>query len=199
MLSSCFGHFLLQVSVFHRGSISLIEEPCISTHLAALKIAKESGCILSYDPNLRLPLWPSADAARQGIMSIWNQADIIKVSEEEISYLTGGDPYDDDAVYKKPFHPNLRLLVTEGQEGCRYYTKKFNSKVKAIKVKCVDTTGAGDAFDEKNLREGLMFANACRALTVTERGAIPALPTRDAVLDFLPKASEQPHCFCMMC
>lgn len=57
----------------------MIEEPCRSTHLAAMKIAKASGSILSYDPNLRLPLWPSAEAARQGIMSIWNEADIIKV------------------------------------------------------------------------------------------------------------------------
>lgn len=67
-----------QGCIFHYGSISLIEEPCRSTHLAAMDIAKESGSILSYDPNLRLPLWPSADAARKGIMSIWNKADIIK-------------------------------------------------------------------------------------------------------------------------
>ncbi|KAG1354667.1 putative fructokinase-7 [Cocos nucifera] len=73
--------------------------------------------------------------------------DLIKVIEEEISFLTGGDPHDDDAVYKKLFHSNLKLfVVTEGQEGCRYYTKTFNGKAKGIKVKCVDTTGAGDAF-----------------------------------------------------
>lgn len=69
----------MQAAIFHYGSISLIEEPCRSTHLAAMTIAKKSGCLLSYDPNLRLPLWPSADAARSGIMSIWDQADIIKV------------------------------------------------------------------------------------------------------------------------
>jgi hypothetical protein len=69
----------MQARIFHFGSISLIEEPCRSTHLAAMAIARKSGCILSYDPNLRLPLWPSAEAARKGIMSIWDQADIIKV------------------------------------------------------------------------------------------------------------------------
>jgi len=57
----------------------LIDEPCKSAHLAAMRFAKESGCILSYDPNLRLALWPSAEAARDGIMSIWDQADVIKV------------------------------------------------------------------------------------------------------------------------
>lgn len=116
-----------RASIFHYGSISLIEEPCRSAHLAAMDIAKKSGCILSYDPNLRLPLWPSAEAAREGIMSIWNQSDITKISEEEVTFLTGGDdPYDDDVVLKKFFHPNLKLLlVTEGAQGCRYYTKEF--------------------------------------------------------------------------
>lgn len=110
--------------IFHYGSISLIEEPCRSTHLAAMEVARKAGCILSYDPNLRLPLWPSAQAAREGIMSIWNQADIIKVSEDEITFFTDGDDaYDDNVVLKKLFHPNLKLLiVTEGSEGCRYYT-----------------------------------------------------------------------------
>lgn len=194
-----------QAKIFHYGSISLIDEPCRSTHVAAMGIARKSGCILSYDPNLRLPLWPSAEAAREGIMSIWDQADIIKISEDEITFLTGGDdPYDDNVVLTKLFHSNLKLLVvTEGSEGCRYYTKEFRGRVAGVKVKSIDTTGAGDAFvsgilnslasdlsilqDEKRLREALAFANACGALTVTERGAIPALPTKEAVLQFLQK------------
>lgn len=113
-----------KAKVFHYGSISLITEPCKSAHIAAAKAAKDAGVILSYDPNLRLPLWPSAESAREGILSIWNTADIIKISEEEISFLTQGeDPYDDNVV-RKLYHPNLKLLlVTEGPEGCRYYTK----------------------------------------------------------------------------
>ncbi|XP_057854903.2 probable fructokinase-7 [Cryptomeria japonica] len=193
-----------QAKIFHYGSISLIAEPCRSAHLAAIKMAKESGSILSYDPNLRLPLWSSPEAAREGILSIWDEADIIKVSEDEITFLTQGeDPYDDNVV-RKLFHRNLTLLlVTEGQEGCRYYTKDFSGRVGGLKVEAVDTTGAGDAFvsgvltqlasdltiiqDETRLKEILKFANACGAITVTERGAIPALPTREAVLAALPK------------
>ncbi|GLJ38862.1 hypothetical protein SUGI_0792130 [Cryptomeria japonica] len=193
-----------QAKILHYGSISLIAEPCRSAHLAAMKIAKDAGVVLSYDPNLRLPLWPSAQAAREGILSIWDSADIIKVSEDEIIFLTEGeDPYD-DAVVRKLFHPNLKLLlVTEGQEGSRYYTKEFSGRVKGMKVEAVDTTGAGDAFvggmlsqlasdlslyqDEKRLREALKFANACGALTVKERGAIPALPSKEAVLEALVK------------
>lgn len=68
-----------QGCIFHFGSISMIEEPCRSTQLAAMIVAKESGSLLSYDPNLRLPLWSSPDAARKGIFSIWDKADIIKV------------------------------------------------------------------------------------------------------------------------
>ncbi|XP_014506464.1 probable fructokinase-7 [Vigna radiata var. radiata] len=196
-------NLLKQARIFHYGSISLIDEPCKSAHLAAMRIAKNSGCILSYDPNLRLALWPSADAARKSIMDIWDQADVTKISEDEITFLTGGDdPYDDNVVLKKLFHPNLKLLiVTEGSQGCRYYTKAFKGRIAGVKVKPVDTTGAGDAFvsgilysiasdqtifqDEKRLRKALYFANICGALTVTGRGAIPALPTKEAILQFL--------------
>jgi fructokinase len=68
-----------RAKIFHYGSISLISEPCRSAHMAAMKAAKQAGILCSYDPNVRLPLWPSEDAARQGIMSIWKEADFIKV------------------------------------------------------------------------------------------------------------------------
>ncbi|KAJ9172996.1 hypothetical protein P3X46_016175 [Hevea brasiliensis] len=197
-------NLIRKAKIFHYGSISLITEPCKSAHIAAAKAAKDAGVLLSYDPNLRLPLWSSADSAREGILSIWELADIIKISEEEISFLTKGeDPYD-DAVVRKLFHPNLKmLLVTEGADGCRYYTKEFNGRVRGLKVDAVDTTGAGDAFvagilsqlaedlsllqNEHRLRDALAFANACGALTVTERGAIPALPTREVVQNAILK------------
>ncbi|RZB70153.1 putative fructokinase-6, chloroplastic isoform B [Glycine soja] len=205
-----------KAKIFHYGSISLITEPCKSAHIAA---AKDAGVVLSYDPNLRLPLWPSADSAREGILSIWETADIIKISEDEISFLTKGeDPYD-DAVVHKLFHPNLKLLlVTKGAEGvadiiprCQrlmsllqfLHTLEFCGRVKGLKVDAVDTTGAGDAFvagilsqlavdlsilqKEDELRDSLKFANVCGALTVTERGAIPALPTKEAVLNAMLK------------
>ncbi|KAH0720059.1 hypothetical protein KY290_004972 [Solanum tuberosum] len=200
-------NLIQKARIFHYGSISLIAEPCRSAHLAAMETAKNAGCILSYDPNLRLPLWPSAEAAREGILSIWDQADIIKVSEDEITFLTNGeDAYDDNVVMTKLFHSNLKLLlVTEGGDGCRYYTKNFHGRVNGVKVTAVDTTGAGDAFvggllnsmasdpdiymDEKKLRDALLFANGCGAITVTEKGAIPALPTKEAVLKILDGAT----------
>ncbi|KAJ8761714.1 hypothetical protein K2173_004523 [Erythroxylum novogranatense] len=194
-----------KAKIFHYGSISLITEPCKSAHIAAAKTAKDAGVILSYDPNLRLPLWPSLESAREGILSIWEISDIIKISEEELTFLTKEeDPYD-DAVVRKLFHPNLTLLlVTEGPHGCRYYTKEFSGRVESLKVEAVDTTGAGDAFvagllsklavdlsileNEEQLRDALKFANACGAMTVTQRGAIPALPTKEAVLNVILKS-----------
>ncbi|GAY65623.1 hypothetical protein CUMW_242580 [Citrus unshiu] len=190
--------------VFHYGSISLIVEPCRSAHLEAMKAAKEAGALLSYDPNLRLPLWPSPEEAREQIMSIWDKAEVIKVSDVELEFLTGSDKIDDESALSL-WHPNLKLLlVTLGEHGCRYYTKSFKGAVDAFHVNTVDTTGAGDAFvgallgklvddqsvleDETRLREILKFANACGAITTTKKGAIPALPTESEALNLLKGA-----------
>ncbi|MBA0820126.1 hypothetical protein Gohar_021369 [Gossypium harknessii] len=184
--------------VFHYGSISLIVEPCRSAHLKAMEVAKESGALLSYDPNLRLPLWPSADEARKQILSIWDKADIIKVSDVELEFLTGSNKIDDETAMKL-WRPNLTLLlITLGEKGSMYYTKYFHGSVDAFHVNTVDTTGAGDSFvgallckivedptileNESKLREVLKFASACGAITTTKKGAIPALPTEAEVL-----------------
>ncbi|BBH08674.1 pfkB-like carbohydrate kinase family protein [Prunus dulcis] len=180
-----------QAKIFHYGSISLISEPCRSAHMAAMKAAKDAGIMLSYDPNVRLPLWPSADAAREGIKSIWNQADFIKVSDDEVQFLTQGDAEKDDVVLSL-WHDNLKLLVvTDGEKGCRYYTKKFKGKVTGFSVKAVDTTGAGDAFDETKLKDALSFSNACGAICTTQKGAIPALPTQSAALELISKSKSK--------
>uniref|UniRef100_A0A7C9D6Q7 fructokinase n=2 Tax=Opuntia streptacantha TaxID=393608 RepID=A0A7C9D6Q7_OPUST len=194
-----------KAKVFHYGSISLIVEPCRTAHLKAMKEAKAAGALLSYDPNLRLPLWPSAEKAREQIMSIWDQADVIKVSDNELEFLTESDKID-DATAMSLWHPNLKLLlVTLGDHGCRYYTKNFKGSVDAFKVKAIDTTGAGDSFvgallnkvvddhsiieDEARLREVLKFANACGAITTTKKGAIPALPKVADALELIKNSS----------
>ncbi|KAF8402294.1 hypothetical protein HHK36_013246 [Tetracentron sinense] len=190
-----------KAKIFHYGSISLITEPCRSAHLRAMEVAKDAGVLLSYDPNLRLPLWPSPEEAQKQIMSIWDQAEVIKVSDVELEFLTGRDKVDDEGAMSL-WHPGLKLLlVTLGEKGCRYYTKHFHGEVEAFTVKTVDTTGAGDAFigsllckivdnhsvfeDEVRLREVLKFANACGAITTTKKGAIPALPNESEVLKLL--------------
>ncbi|OVA11015.1 Carbohydrate kinase PfkB [Macleaya cordata] len=194
-----------QAKIFHYGSISLISEPCRSAHMAAMKAAKEAGVLLSYDPNVRLPLWPSPEAAREGIKSIWTEADFIKVSDDEVAFLTQGDPEDEKNVMSLWYEGLKFLIVTDGEKGCRYFTKSFKGSVKGFSVKTVDTTGAGDAFvgsllcsiakdnslfhDEKKLKEALTFANACGAICTTQKGAIPALPDTAAAQQLISNSS----------
>ncbi|XP_020987610.1 probable fructokinase-5 [Arachis duranensis] len=161
-----------KAKIFHYGSISLISEPCRSAHLAAMKAAREAGALLSYDPNVRIPLWPSPDTARSGIKSIWFDADFIKVSDDEVNFLTQGDSEKEEVVMSL-WHDKLKLLlVTDGEKGCRYFTKKFKGRV----------TGFSK---EQNLREALTFSNACGAICTTQKGAIPALPTRSEAEKFI--------------
>ncbi|KAI5006962.1 fructokinase-1 [Hordeum vulgare subsp. vulgare] len=193
-----------RAAVFHYGSISLIAEPCRTAHLRAMKVAKEAGALLSYDPNLREALWPSLEEARTKILSIWDQADIVKVSEVELEFLTGINSVEDD-VAMKLWRPTFKLmLITLGDQGCKYYTKDFRGAVPSYKVQQVDTTGAGDAFigsllrkivqdpsalqDKKKLEAVIKFANACGAITATKKGAIPSLPKEEEVLRLMEKA-----------
>jgi fructokinase len=186
--------------IFHLGSISLISEPSRSATLTALRTARDSGLLISYDPNLRLALWPDAEAAKTGMLSVWEQASIIKVSEEELTFLTGET--DSAKAVEKLWHKDLQLLVvTLGKDGCAYFTPTYQGRVSGFPVKPVDTTGAGDGFvagllrglliypdalaDENALRTVCRFANAVGALTTKQRGAIPALPTLPDVETFL--------------
>ncbi len=191
---------IASAKIFHFGSISLITEPSRSATLAAINAAHANGLLVSYDPNLRLALWPDAGAARAGMLSVWRLADLIKVSEEELVFLTGLAGMDE--AVEQLWHDRLQLLVvTLGKGGCRYYTKNYRGTVPGFTVEAVDTTGAGDGFvagllfgllnhpddwqEETQLREICRLANAVGALTTTRRGAIPALPTLGQVQQFL--------------
>lgn len=189
-----------QAQIFHFGSISLISEPSRDATLAALETAKSHGVMVSYDPNLRLALWSDANAAKTGMLSVWDKADLIKISEEELFFLTG--IVEIDVAVKQLWHQGLRMLiVTLGSAGCRYYTKDFHGHVPGFKVNAIDTTGAGDGFvagllsglihdpgaisDQTRLESVCRTANAVGALTTTQRGAIPALPSRRQLEKFL--------------
>jgi fructokinase len=188
--------------ILHLGSISLISEPSKSATQFALTRARQMGTYVSYDPNLRLALWPDAQSAKMGMLSIWPQADLIKVSEEELSFLT--DIEDIDRAVEALWHENLKLLVvTQGAKGCRYFTDQYKGYVPGFHVQAVDTTGAGDGFvagllmgllnypetwlEENTLRDICRIANAVGALTTTQRGAIPALPSKYQLEDFLKR------------
>ena len=181
---------------FHFGSISLIAEPARTGTLHAVALARRHNKIITYDPNLRLALWPHADAAREGMRLGLAEAEIVKISDEELTFLTGNpDPV---AAARSLWHPRLKLVaITLGSAGCYWLTSEEQGQVPGFSVKAVDATGAGDAFmagliggllaedeiltDRRHLDTICRFANAAGALTTTGRGAIPSLPTRDAV------------------
>lgn len=191
-----------RAKLLHFGSISLISEPSQSTTLYAINAARFAGCLISYDPNLRLPLWPDAEAARQGLLLGLSKAHIVKLSDDESEFLTGLS--DLKAACQALWHDDLKLMiVTRGRAGCTYFTPGFSGDVASFTVNAVDATGAGDGFvagllqgviadpaimqNETRLRELCRFANAVGALATTQRGAIPALPDRQKVQDFLSR------------
>jgi len=196
-----------QAAIFHYGSISLISEPCRSATYHALDIARESSVLISYDPNLRLGLWERADRAKQEILAGMRCADLVKINDDELEFLTGTRNLEGGAKQLMTFGPKL-IVITSGGKGSFFYTATAAGHVPANALKAVDTTGAGDGF-VAGLLSGLLaysqpgkayafpgksaleaccrVANAVGALATTKRGAIPALPTGDQVEAFLDR------------
>lgn len=181
-------------TIFHFGSITLIGEPSRSATLAAVEHARSRGLLISYDPNLRMALWQDADAARAGMLAGLEYANIVKMSDEELEFLTGSQ--NPGALWRDGV---AIIVVTHGQGGATIYTPRERFLSPGFAVETVDTTGAGDGFVAglmhgvltyggdyaRHLDEIARFANAVGALTTTKRGAIPALPTLAEVEAFL--------------
>ncbi|WP_223703025.1 aminoimidazole riboside kinase [Sutcliffiella deserti] len=183
-----------QHKVLHFGSISLISDPSRSATIKAVKLAKENGLVVSYDPNLRLGLWDNAENAKAAITSMLSYADVLKISEEELEFLTGETDIVKGVQLLDP-HEIPFTLVTLGSEGSYVFTKEGNRHIPARKVNAVDTTGAGDAYvsgilhcihersgsiDSITLEEAAemaTFASVSGGLAASEKGAMTALPT----------------------
>lgn len=180
--------------IFHFGSVTMNSEPSRSATLMAAQAARARGMLISYDPNLRLSLWPSAEAARAGMLTGLQFAHILKVSDEEVQFLTGG--HDIAPLWREEMQI---IAVTHGAKGATIHTRKAKVKVPGFSVRTLDTTGAGDGF-VAGMLVGILerwgdylaqiepiarFANAVGALATTQLGAIPALPSRAAVDRFM--------------
>ncbi|MFC0186863.1 aminoimidazole riboside kinase [Fictibacillus aquaticus] len=187
-----------QNKILHFGSISLISEPSRSATERAVQLAKENGMVVSYDPNLRLSLWENENHAKETIISMLPAADIVKISDEELVFLTGEEEL--PAALKAMERYNIPLLlVTFGENGSYCVTKEGYVHVPAKKVQAVDTTGAGDAFVsgmlyQLNKYEGNLaditlaeaaemarFASVSGGLAASVKGAMTALPTLQQV------------------
>jgi fructokinase len=188
--------------ILHFGSISMISEPSKSATKKAVSLAKKNGLIVSYDPNLRLGLWDDEQQARETITSMLAEADVLKISEEELEFLTGETDIEKGVDALKKYEIPL-ILVTLGAEGSYVFTKQGTARVPAMKVTTVDTTGAGDAFvsgmlhqlneygksvkemEVEEAEEMARFASVSGALAASTKGAMTALPTLSEVHDIL--------------
>jgi fructokinase len=193
-----------QARALHFGSISLGYSDCKAATLKAMAIARDGGQLISYDPNYRPALWPSADLARNEMLGGFEHAHVAKVSEEEWAFVTGTEDLDAGATVLLERGVKL-VVVSRGEEGCWFTTGDHAGYLFGYDVEVAETTGAGDGFVAALLSELLReidspedipdipverlmeicdFANAVGALTATQVGAIPALPTRDAAMAF---------------
>lgn len=190
---------------FHFGSVSLTDEPSRTATLKSAEKAKQSGCIITYDPNYRPLLWENIGAAKEEMLKGALLADIVKVSDEEMTILTDETDFFRGSQKLLTMGANL-VFVTLGEKGAFYCNKTANGLLRAFDVQTVDTTGAGDAFfgavlwklkdktkeqisnlSDSELKEIVLFGNAAGSLTTTKKGAIPAMPNYNSVCELIDK------------
>lgn len=189
--------------IFHFGSLSLTDEPVITATHRAMDCAKKAGCLISFDPNLREPLWNSLDDAEVQIDWGMRQCDYLKISDNEITWFTGKEDYQEGIDFLFETYPNLSLItLSMGADGSRACTRNVTVDVPAfLQEGTIETTGAGDTFcacilnmildhglddlDESTLRQGLRFANAAASIVTTRKGALRVMPQKQEVMQFL--------------
>ncbi|MEM2897539.1 MAG: sugar kinase [Candidatus Bathyarchaeia archaeon] len=192
-------NYILSAKIFHSSGISqAISASCCEAVLYAMKKSKESNVIVSYDPNVRLKLWP-LEKAQEAISKAIRLSDIVMPSLEDLRLLTNTESIEDGV--KKLMGLGTKLIVVKlGEKGCLIRFKDEEHLVEGFKTKLVDTTGAGDAFDAAinmallqgwSIKKAAVFANATAALKLKGRGAVTALPFRKEVERFLDKRLEK--------
>lgn len=189
--------FLSQAKIFHFGTLSMTQDEVRAATKKAVKSAKQSGALISFDPNLREPLWSSLELAKEQMEYGLSQCDILKISDNEIQFVSGKEDYDEGIKYLQDKYQIPVILLTMGKEGSRAYYKGMRVERSGFSVKTIETTGAGDTFGgsalnyilehdfynltEEDLGELLSFANAAAAIVTTKKGAILAMPEREEV------------------
>ena len=189
--------------IFHFGTLSLTHEPVRSATQKAVALAKAAGAVISFDPNLRPPLWDSLEEAKKQIAWGLAQCDVLKIADNELEFMTGETDFDKGAAILQSRYPNIKLLnATAGAEGSYSYYNGLKVFQPALKLGgTIETTGAGDTFcacvlnfvlehgpdglSQDDLGQMLRFANAAAYLVTTNKGAIKAMPSREQVLELL--------------
>ncbi|MBC5682465.1 MULTISPECIES: carbohydrate kinase family protein [Clostridia] len=188
--------------LFHFGTLSMTHEDVRKATKKAIQIAEEAGDIISFDPNLREPLWNSLDEAKEQILYGLSHCHILKISDNEIQWLTGQEDYTDGVKWILERYQIPLILVSMGKEGSRaYYGGKMVEVKPFIQKNTIETTGAGDTFcgcvlhyicehglenlTEENLFEMLQFANAAASIITTRKGALRVMPEEKEIAGLL--------------
>ncbi len=187
--------------VFHFGTLSMTGEPARTATKKALEIAKEAGCLITFDPNLRPPLWKTLDEAKEQMEYGFGYCDVLKISDNEIQFVSGMEDYDDGIRYLQEKYNIPLIFLTMGKDGSRAYYKDLRVERAGFPVKAIETTGAGDTFcgcaihgvlkyglsdlDEEKLGEILSYANAGAALITLKKGAIRSMPDPEQIDELL--------------
>ena len=128
-----------QSKVFHFGTLSMTDEPVKSATKKALAVAKEADCMITFDPNLRPPLWKTLDEAKAQMEYGFENCDVLKISDNEIQFVSGKEDYDEGIKYLQEKYQIPLIFLTMGKEGSRVLTDKEDIKVEALKVNAVDS------------------------------------------------------------
>lgn len=185
--------------IFHFGTLSMTHETVRNATKKAIDVAKKSDVIISFDPNLRPPLWNSLDEAKEQVLYGLGQCDILKISDNEIQWLTGKQDYTDGVNWIRERFSIPLILVSMGKEGSRaYYKEDMVEAAPVLQKNTIETTGAGDTFcgcilhyilehgleelTRKDLEEMLSFANSAASLITTRKGALGVMPSREEIL-----------------
>ncbi len=180
-------------NIFHFGTLSMTHEGVRNATKKAIAAAKEAGAVISFDPNLREPLWKSLDDAKEQVAYGLSQCDVLKISDNEIQWFTGEEDYDAGIAKLRQQYDIPLIMLSMGKDGSRAYYKDLRVEVKPfIQENTIETTGAGDTFggcclhyvlknglhnlNEENLTEMLTFANAAASIITTRKGALRVMP-----------------------
>ena len=188
--------------IFHFGTLSSTHEGVREATRHAIQVAKENGLIVTLDPNLREPLWKNLDDAKAEIEYGMSQCDVLKISDNEVEFMTGTNDYTAGVAKIRERFDIPLILVTMGKEGSRaYYDGRIVEAAPFLQENTIETTGAGDTFcasilnyvlehglenlTDEQLLEMITFANAGASLITTRKGALRVMPEKQEVLDFI--------------
>lgn len=189
---------LKDTKLFHFGTLSMTHEGVRRATKKAIQIAEEAGAMISFDPNLRPPLWKSMEEAREQVLYGMSHCQILKISDNEIQWLTGKEDYTEGVNWIRERYQIPLILVSMGKEGSRAYYKESMVEVAPfLQENTIETTGAGDTFcgcvlhyicehglenlTEDGLKEMLIFANGAASLITTRKGALRVMPEKEEI------------------